>query len=177
MFEVVAFYFFAATSIACFGISVFSKNILYSMSALAGGMIFISGFFFLLGAEFLGVVQIIVYTGAVMVLYAFSMMFFDVSKDVVENRSKAANRLIYTLSVLSALILVLIFSAPIISSNLDAQYPIVENVGNVEIVGILLFTKYLIVFELAAVMLLVAMVSAIVLAHKDMDRGDSDDNA
>lgn len=177
MFEIIAFYFFAATSIACFALSVFSKNVLYAMSSLAGGMVLISGLFFLLGAEFLGVVQIIVYTGAVMVLYAFSMMFFDVSRDIDESRSKATNRLIYTLSVLSALILVLIFAAPIVSSNLEARYPVSPDIGNVEQIGILLFTKYLIVFELAAVMLLTAMVAAIVLSHKDMDAGDSDDNA
>lgn len=177
MLEAVAFYIFAAFTLACFAISVFSKNVLYAMTSLAGGMIFVSGFFFLLDAEFLGVVQIIVYTGAVMVLYAFSMMFFDLSKDVNESRSKAASRLIYTLGILSALILVLIFAAPIASANLEARYPIVETMGNIEMIGILLFTKYLVVFELAAVMLLVAMVGAIALVHKDMDKGVSDDNA
>lgn len=177
MLEAVAFYIFTAFTLACFAISVFSKNVLYAMTSLAGGMIFVSGFFFLLDAEFLGVVQIIVYTGAVMVLYAFSMMFFDLSKDVNESRSKAASRLIYTLGILSALILVLIFAAPIASANLEARYPIVETMGNIEMIGILLFTKYLVVFELAAVMLLVAMVGAIALVHKDMDKGVSDDNA
>ncbi|MDO5045120.1 NADH-quinone oxidoreductase subunit J [Campylobacter sp.] len=177
MFEVVAFYTFAAMSLGCFAMSVFSSNVLYAMTSLAGGMIFVSGFFFLLGAEFLGVVQIIVYTGAVMVLYAFSMMFFDLSKDINESRSKASSRLIYTLGVLSALMLVLIFAAPIASANLEARYPIIENMGNIELIGIMLFTKYLVVFELAAVMLLVAMVAAIALVHKDMDKGVSDDNA
>ena len=52
-----------------------------------------------------------------------------------------------------------------------------SELSNIEAIGILLFTKYLVVFELAAVMLLVAMVAAIVLVHKDMDKGVSDDNA
>ncbi|MBR6952256.1 MAG: NADH-quinone oxidoreductase subunit J, partial [Campylobacter sp.] len=68
MFEIFSFYFFGALSLAFFAISIFSKNVLYAMSALAAGMIFISGLFFLLGAEFLGVMQIMVYCGAVMVL-------------------------------------------------------------------------------------------------------------
>ena len=54
MYEVIAFYVFAALTIGMFGIVVMSKNALYAMSALAGGMIFISGFFFILDAEFLG---------------------------------------------------------------------------------------------------------------------------
>ena len=60
MYETIAFYIFSALTIGMFTIVVMSKNALYAMSALAGGMIFISGFFFILGAEFLGVVQITV---------------------------------------------------------------------------------------------------------------------
>lgn len=84
MFEVIAFYVFAALTLCAFLIVVMSNNILYALSALAFGMILVSGFFFLLNADFLGVVQIIVYTGAVVVMYAFGMMFFDVSKEVKE---------------------------------------------------------------------------------------------
>ncbi|OYZ56234.1 MAG: NADH:ubiquinone oxidoreductase subunit J, partial [Sulfuricurvum sp. 24-42-5] len=66
MFEVVAFYLFAALTIAMFTITVMTLQALYALTAMAAGMIFISAFFFMLGADFLGVVQIIVYTGAVM---------------------------------------------------------------------------------------------------------------
>ena len=68
MYEVIAFYVFAALTIGMFSIVVMTKNALYAMSALAGGMIFVSGFFFILDAEFLGVVQITVYSGAIMAL-------------------------------------------------------------------------------------------------------------
>ena len=180
MFEAIAFYLFSAASLACFGISVISKNVLHAMSALAGGMIFISALFFLLEAEFLGVVPIIVYSGAVLVLYAFSMMFFDVSRDVEqENKNQ---KIIFSLEFFSAFLLVVIFSSPIVLSHMDASLVQVSSqnlseLSNIEAIGILLFTKYLVVFELAAVMLLVAMVAAIVLVHKDMDKGVSDDNA
>ena len=82
MYEVIAFYVFAALTVGMFSIVVMTKNALYAMSALAGGMIFVSGFFFILDAEFLGVVQIPVYSGAIMALYAFGMMFFDTTRDV-----------------------------------------------------------------------------------------------
>ena len=167
MFEVIAFYIFAALTIGMFGIVVMSKNALYAMSALAGGMIFISGFFFILDAEFLGVVQIVVYSGAIMALYAFGMMFFDTTRDVSEKmRSK---KVVYTLSIISAILIVTILCAPLASGNIQALYPAMENVGNVQMIGIVLFTKYLVPFELAAIMLLVAMISGIVLASKRMD--------
>jgi len=168
MFEVIAFYTFSILTIVMFGIVVLSKNALYAMSALAGGMIFISGFFFLLGAEFLGVVQIVVYSGAVMALYAFGMMFFDTTREVKENVHY--KKLVYALSIIAAVLIVVIMSAPIYSANTEALYPsVVEGVGNVQIVGLVLFTKYLVPFELAAIMLLVAMISGILLVSKRMD--------
>lgn len=167
MFEVIAFYVFATLTIGMFGIVVMSRNALYSMSALAGGMIFISGFFFILDAEFLGVVQIVVYSGAIMALYAFGMMFFDTTRDVSEKmRSK---KIAYTLSLISAVLVVTILCAPLVSENIQASYPSIDNVGNVQMIGLILFTKYLVPFELAAIMLLVAMISGIVLASKRMD--------
>ena len=81
MFEAIAFYLFAFLTIAMFYITVTTSQALYALTALAAGMIFISAFFFILGAEFLGAIQIIVYTGAVMALYAFGMMFFDTTRD------------------------------------------------------------------------------------------------
>jgi len=174
MFEVVAFYLFAILTIAMFTITVMTKNALYALSSLAAGMIFISAFFFLLDAEFLGVVQIIVYTGAVMALYAFGMMFFDSISDVQE--SIANPRLTFMLSGMVALIVVMIFVAPMVGSNITASYPIGMAAdmygtidGNIQDVGVVLFTKYLIPFEVAAVMLLVAMIGGIILAGKKMD--------
>ncbi|DAB35244.1 MAG TPA: NADH:ubiquinone oxidoreductase subunit J [Sulfurospirillum sp. UBA12182] len=167
MYEVIAFYTFAILTILMFSIVVLSKNALYAMSALAGGMIFIAGFFFLLDAEFLGVVQIIVYTGAIMALYAFGMMFFDTTREVKEKIH--AKKVIYTLAILSAICFVVILSAPIYSANLEALYPTIEGVGNIQMIGLVLFTKYLVPFELAAIMLLVAMISGILLVSDRMD--------
>jgi len=167
MFEAIAFYLFAFLTIAMFFITVTTSQALYALTALAAGMIFISAFFFILGAEFLGAVQIVVYSGAVMALYAFGMMFFDTTREVKE---KHGNKYIVVgLSTLAALLVVVIFAAPIVSDNITALYPMVEGAGNVQEVGLVLFTKYLIPFEVAAVMLLVAMIAGIVLAGKKMD--------
>jgi NADH-quinone oxidoreductase subunit J len=172
MYEVIAFYVFAVSTTILFLITAMSKNVLYAMSALAAGMVMISGFFFLLGADFLGVVQLIVYVGAVMALYAFAMMFFDATKDIKEKHSNPA--LVFLLGGLMAVLFVVMFSAPIIGDNIQALYPYgVDEFGNAvknaEHVGMVLFTKYLVPFEVAAVMLLVAMIAGIILAGKKMD--------
>jgi len=167
MFEVVAFYLFAFLTIAMFIVVVTTKNALYAMSALASGMIFISAFFFLLGADFLGVVQIVVYTGAIMAIYAFGMMFFDSMSDIKEKYHNP--KLIFGLSGAIALITVIIMMAPTIGNNIIAYEPIHSGYGNAQDVGLVLFTKYLVPFEVAAVMLLVAMIAGIILAGKKMD--------
>jgi len=166
MIELVAFYTFSFLIIASFVIVVTSKNALYSMSALASGMILISGLFFLLNADFIGVVQLIVYTGAVVALYAFAMIFFNTTKDVKEAKS---SKLIFLLSAFSSILLVLIMTTPMASGEISSLYPIHQGVDNAQDVGLVLFTKYLIPFEVAAVMLLVAMVGGIIMAGKKMD--------
>lgn len=197
-----AFYLFSILTIGLFLVTVFSKNILYAMTSLAAGMILISGFFFILGADFLGVIQIIVYVGAIIALYAFAMMFFDATRDIKENNT--GNTLVFLLGGLSALVLVLMFAAPILSDSLNmanlmvdgmsyadyidgnlskyAQYSLdhgiqasVEGIGNIQSVGVILFTKYLIAFEVVSLMLLVAMISGIILAGKKMEKSLTED--
>jgi len=171
MYEVIAFYLFSALTIWMFLIVVLSKNALYAMSALAAGMILISGFFFLLNASFLGVVQIIVYTGAVMALYAFGMMFLDTTQDIKEDVHSP--KIIYGLWIASAVLIVFMVTAPFAAEHLALDSPLSDpklwDGTNPQQVGIILFTKYLIPFELAAVMLLVAMIAGIILVGKKMD--------
>ena len=173
MYEIVAFYLFSALTIGLFLVTVMSKNVLYAMTALASGMVLISGFFFILGADFLGVVQLIVYVGAVIALYAFAMMFFDATKDIKEKNTNPA--LVFLLGGMSALVLVLMFAGPIHSEAVQALYPMTQGVGNAQDVGMVLFTKYLVPFEVAALMLLVAMISGIMLAGKKMDQSLTED--
>lgn len=172
MFETVAFIIFSVLTISMFSIAVMTNNALYALSSLAAGMIFISAFFFLLGADFLGAVQIVVYTGAVMALYAFGMMFFDSLSDVKEKIQNP--RLAFLLSGGVALLIVVVLIAPVIGQNVEANYPIHPEYGNTADVGIVLFTKYLLPFEVAAIMLLVAMIGGIVLAGKKMNQSFSE---
>ena len=139
MYESFAFYLFSALILVSFSFSVLCKNALNAVSALAAGMVFISAIFFLLGAEFLGVVQIVVYTGAVVVLYAFAMMFFDTSKECEPKSGKKAKIIVYLLSSFIALLLIFIFLAPIYSAKQEVVNSTLANLGNIEAVGILVF--------------------------------------
>lgn len=168
MIEIIGFYTFAIATIACFVLVVRTNQPLYALTALAGGMIFISGFFFMLDADFLGATQILAYTGAIVALYAFAMMFFDSSKEITENqRPKTAIFIIGTILALT-IIAVLTFDMLI---DLSSANPPIANVGNTENIGYILFTKYLVPFELAAIMLLVAMIAGITLAKKRLAKG------
>jgi len=171
MFEAIAFYLFAFLTIAMFFITVTTSQALYALTALAAGMILISGFFFLLNASFLGVVQIIVYTGAVMALYAFGMMFLDTTQDIKEDAHSP--KIIYGLWIASTLLIVFMVTAPFAAEHLALDSPLSDpklwDGTNPQQVGVILFTKYLIPFELAAVMLLVAMIAGIILVGKKMD--------
>jgi len=167
MFEFLAFYLFAFLTIAMFYITVTTSHSLYALTALAAGMIFISAFYFMLNADFMGVVQLIVYAGAVMALYSFGMMFFDTTRELHEKKTSSV--VVFTLAIMATLITVAMIAAPVIGGNIEAYNPIIEGVGNSQQIGLVLFTKYLVPFEVAAVMLLVAMIAGIVMAGKKMD--------
>ena len=142
---------------------------LYSLSALAGGMVFLSGFYFLLDAEFLGVIQIIVYSGAVLGLYSFAMMFFDASKEFKEQLK--AKKSFFTLVVLSAILLLTMligFKYQNISTDLPLNDPALFDFNKQ--LALAIFSKYLLAFEFIAILLLIALVCAITLTHKELKK-------
>jgi NADH-quinone oxidoreductase subunit J len=94
------------------------------------------------------------------------MIFFDTAKDIKESKSSKS---IFLLSAFSSVLLVLIMTIPMISGEVEALYPVHVGIGNAQEVGMVLFTKYLVPFEVAAVMLLVAMIGGIIMAGKKMD--------
>lgn len=169
MIEQLTFYFFSVIVLGFFLVAVLSKNILYSLSALAAGMIFLSGFYFLLDAEFIGVIQIIVYSGAVLGLYSFAIMFFDSSKELKEKIKY--KKIFFSLVILSALLLLLMISGfkyQNISTDLTLKDPLIFDYSKQ--LAFAIFSKYLLAFEFIAVLLLIALVCAIVLTHKEFGK-------
>ncbi|EGZ8648729.1 NADH-quinone oxidoreductase subunit J, partial [Campylobacter coli] len=137
--------------------------------ALAGGMVFLSGFYFLLDAEFLGVIQIIVYSGAVLGLYSFAMMFFDSSKEFKEKlRAKKSFFLLVILSAVLLLFMLLGFKHQNIAGDLALSDPNLFDYNKQ--LAFAIFSKYLLAFEFIAILLLIALICAIVLTHKELTK-------
>lgn len=169
MIEILAFTFFSVVVLGFFLVAVLSKNMLYSLSALAGGMVFLSGFYFLLDAEFLGVIQIIVYSGAVLGLYSFAMMFFDSSKEFKEKlRAKKSFFLLVILSAVLLLFMLLGFKHQNIVGDLASSDPNLFDYNKQ--LAFAIFSKYLLAFEFIAILLLIALICAIVLTHKELTK-------
>ncbi|EHQ5331796.1 TPA: NADH-quinone oxidoreductase subunit J [Campylobacter coli] len=169
MIEILAFTFFSVVVLGFFLVAVLSKNMLYSLSALAGGMVFLSGFYFLLDAEFLGVIQIIVYSGAVLGLYSFAMMFFDSSKEFKEKlRAKKSFFLLVILSAVLLLFMLLGFKHQNIADDLALSDPNLFDYNKQ--LAFAIFSKYLLAFEFIAILLLIALICAIVLTHKELTK-------
>ena len=169
MIEILAFTFFSVVVLGFFLVAVLSTNMLYSLSALAGGMVFLSGFYFLLDAEFLGVIQIIVYSGAVLGLYSFAMMFFDSSKEFKEKlRAKKSFFLLVILSAVLLLFMLLGFKRQNIAGDLALSDPNLFDYNKQ--LAFAIFSKYLLAFEFIAILLLIALICAIVLTHKELTK-------
>lgn len=169
MIEILAFTFFSVVVLGFFLVAVLSKTMLYSLSALSGGMVFLSGFYFLLDAEFLGVIQIIVYSGAVLGLYSFAMMFFDSSKEFKEKlRAKKSFFLLVILSAVLLLFMLLCFKYQNIAGDLALSDPNLFDYNKQ--LAFAIFSKYLLAFEFIAILLLIALVCAIVLTHKELTK-------
>ncbi|MBS4240163.1 NADH-quinone oxidoreductase subunit J [Campylobacter vulpis] len=167
MIEQLSFIIFSVLILGFFLVAVLSKNMLHSLSALAGGMVFLSSFYFMLDAEFLGVIQIIVYSGAVLGIYSFAMMFFDASKNFKE-RLKFKKSFFVLISLSLVGLFASFMSFKLSSVNVDLPFIDTALFDLNKQLAFAIFSKYLLAFEFIALLLLIALVCAIVLTHKEL---------
>ena len=166
------FYLFAAVTVAAAFMVIAAKNPVHSVLFLILAFFNAAGLFILLGAEFLAMILVVVYVGAVAVLFLFVVMMLDV--DFAELRQGTLQYLpiggLVGLILLVELILVLggVLVSPQTAATAAAPTPPVDQVANVAAIGELLYTRYIFFFQMAGVVLLVAMIGAIVLTlrHK-----------
>ncbi len=164
----ILFYVFAALTLGCAVLVVanpFSRNPVTSAMFLVLTIISMAGLFVLLHAFFLAAVQILVYAGAVIVLFLFVIMLLDLKAEAVR-KIKFYGVFVGLISVgtILALFLKSLHRTPLL--NVDAP-ALVE--GNTEPLGRLLFTQYVLPFEVVSVLLLVAMIGVILLSKKNLD--------
>ena len=168
MIQAFVFYLFATVVIASGVMTIASRNPVHSVLWLILAFFNAAGLFLLLGAEFLAFLLIIVYVGAVAVLFLFVVMMLDV--DYAQLRTGIARY--WPFGALLALVLLFEIVAALLARNAGAielsarAAPTDRAVGNIEALGNLLYTRYLFIFEAAGLVLLVAMVGAIVLTHR-----------
>jgi len=167
IFPAIMFYVFSAVAIASGVMVVSARNPVHSVLFLILAFFNAAGLFILMGAEFLAMILVIVYVGAVAVLFLFVVMMLDI--DFAELRRGAAKYLPVGLVVGLILLaeLVLVFGswaiAPQVASVAAAPTPTVSGFTNTRALGDLLYTHYFFAFQLAGMVLLVAMIGAIVL--------------
>lgn len=167
LLDTVLFYVLAALILASAVMTITRRNVVYSAVWLISTLIGVAGIFLLQGAEFLAGVQIIVYIGGIMVLFLFVIMLVPVQEESDERRF--ANQKWLAVICASAVFVMLAVIALRGIGTLDHPgmadpLPIGSLTQNSEEVGFVLFSKYLLPFELASVLLLVAIIGAIVMS-------------
>ena len=160
----VVFFYLAGVIVVTSVLVVLLKNPIYSALSLLILFFHVAGLYVTLHAEFLAAVQVIVYAGAILVLYLFVVMLLNVKR---EERYHSQGPLAAFLGLMLATEALLIIAAPRFA-GVDASALTSEAEGNTEAVGELLFSQYLYPFEIASLLLLVAMVGAIILAKRDL---------
>ncbi|WP_321341136.1 NADH-quinone oxidoreductase subunit J [Breoghania sp.] len=170
------FYLFAAVTVASALMVISSRNPVHSVLFLILAFVNAAGLFLMLGAEFLALILIVVYVGAVAVLFLFVVMMLDV--DFAELRQGFLQYLpvgaLVGLVLLVELLVVLggwHISAEVVANPVN-PIPALSEMSNTEAIGAVLYTKYIFFFQISGLVLLVAMIGAIVLTlrHKSFAR-------
>jgi NADH-quinone oxidoreductase subunit J len=167
-----AFYLFAIIVVASGVMTIAARNPVHSVLWLILAFFNAAGLFLTLGAEFIAMLLVIVYVGAVAVLFLFVVMMLDV--DFAELRAGVARYWPLGMGLALILFAEMFFAVVAWTSGGLAPVrtaPVPKAVPNIEALGTVLYTRYLYIFEAAGLVLLVAMIGAIVLTHRR--RGDT----
>jgi NADH-quinone oxidoreductase subunit J len=165
--EQVFFFYFALVIASASVLVVAQRNPIYSALALLIMFFHVAGLYVTLHAEFLAAVQIIVYAGAILVLYLFVVMLLNLRQDDRYHRQWPMAGMVGATLVIEAIILTVMkgWTAPAVATGTETTVRATTNAGAI---GDVLYSTYLFPFEVASLILLVAMIGAIMLAKKDI---------
>lgn len=166
MLQAIAFYLFAGILLLSAVLVITARNPVHSVLFLILAFFNAAGLFVLLGAEFIAMILVIVYVGAVAVLFLFVVMMLDISFADLRKGAMQFVPLGLAIGALLLFELIIAFSAWSSDSLSAASNPIVSDVGNTQALGALLYTKYIYAFQVSGLILMVAMIGAIVLTHR-----------
>jgi NADH-quinone oxidoreductase subunit J len=170
MGEAIAFYTLSAFILGFAIMVVSTRNTVHSVLFLVLNFLFVAALYVLLGADFLAVIQVLVYAGGIVVLYLFVVMLVNLKREPEAHEDpRRRTNLGFGLGI--AVLVEFGAIAAYTAARAPAAAPptaAIPVTGNTEQVGWLLYTKYLIPFEVASMLLLVAMIGAIVLAKREL---------
>ena len=175
MIQVLAFYLFAALVVASAVMVIMARNPVHSVLWLILSFFNAAGLMVLVGAEFIAMLLVIVYVGAVAVLFLFVVMMLDI--DFAAMRASFIKN--FPLGIAIALVLLAELGLGLGAYGAgglelgtpDGATAARSDVSNIEAIGALLYGRYIILFEIAGIILLVAMIGAIVLTHREPKPG------
>jgi NADH-quinone oxidoreductase subunit J len=166
--QAIAFYLFAGVVILSAAMTITARNPVHSVLWLILAFFNAAGLMVLAGAEFIAMLLVIVYVGAVAVLFLFVVMMLDI--DFAELRAGFVRYAVFGLAIAVALAAeIVIGTMAWTAGKIDLAKrvaPIDPELSNIQAIGMLLYSRYLYLFEAAGFILLVAMVGAIVLTHR-----------
>jgi len=171
MTQFLFFFYFSSVTIFSSILTIGLKNPIQSTLALLSALLHVAGLFILLHAEFIAAIQIIIYAGAILVLYLFVLMLLDLKQveTVVQRQFQIA---LFFGAVLLAEILLALSQSSFVSKGVTNALVghVAQNDNNTQSIGIILFTDYLLQFEVVGVLLLGGIVGALVLAKQTPTR-------
>ena len=159
------FLYFAAVIVTAASLVVLLRNPIYSALSLLVMFFHVAGLYVTLHAEFLAAIQIIVYAGAILVLYLFVVMLLNVKRDERYNQQGTV-ALFLGVVLLTEAVLLAVSRGFAVATPDPGPEGAAKAVGNTESIGEVLYSTYLFPFEIASLILLVAMIGAVILSKK-----------
>jgi NADH-quinone oxidoreductase subunit J len=169
--ETIAFYTLAACILALGVLVVTARNTVHSVLFLVANFLCVAVVYVMLAAEFLAVIQVLVYAGGIVVLYLFVVMLVNLKRPPeapLDRRRQSRLGFLLAGVLLAEMTAILAYSAMRPAAVPAPGGGALTAGGNTKVVGLLLYTDYLIPFEVASILLLVAMIGAILLAKKEL---------
>jgi len=161
------FYFLSFLGVLCALLVVFSKSPVHSVLYLILTFFTIAGHYVLLNAEFLAAVHVIVYAGAIMVLFLYVIMLLNLNK---EDEPHKSNLLKGAAAVSAGALLVILIASLKGTDLMNVQNEVTADIGTVKSLGKILFNEYLLPFEITSVLLMASMVGAVMLGKPEKDQ-------
>lgn len=161
----IIFYILAAITLGAAIMTVLSKHPVHSAVYMIVCFFSIAGHFLILNAQFLSVVHIIVYTGAIMILLLFTLMLMNLNEEH-EPKKKIASRIA---AVLASCLTVIVMLAVLIKSNVIMQSNDIthSDFQSVKVIGQVLLNEYMVPFEFASILLITSMIGSVLISKKD----------